>query len=63
MFTNTIPVGKSELDPEVRAKLDAFREKVKQKMVKQYSKPAELGGVVSRGLIKLQRDFPRSGWV
>lgn len=60
---NAIPAGKSELEPDARKKLDAFREKVKQKMVKEYSTPAELGGVVSRGLIKLQRDFPRPGWV
>ncbi|WP_294179798.1 DUF4062 domain-containing protein [uncultured Schumannella sp.] len=58
-----IPAGRTELDPEARKKLDAFRTKVKQKIVKQYTTPAELGGVVSRGLIKLQRDFPRPGWV
>lgn len=58
-----IPSGKTELAEEARAKLDAFREKVKRKMVKQYMTPAELGGVVSRGLIKLQRDQPRQGWV
>lgn len=58
-----IPAGRTELDPEARKKLDAFRTKVKQKIVKEYTTPAELGGVVSRGLIKLQRDFPRPGWV
>lgn len=60
---NDIPAGRTELVPEARTKLDAFREKVKQKIVKEYTTPAELGGVVSRGLIKLQRDFPRPGWV
>lgn len=58
-----IPAGKTELSPEARQKLDSFREKVKKKVVKQYSTPAELGGVVSRGLIRLQKEFPRPGWV
>jgi hypothetical protein len=58
-----IPAGKSEMDPTARAKLDAFLAKVKQKIVRPYSTPAELGGVVSRGLIKLQRDSPRPGWI
>ena len=60
---NAIPAGKSELDPDARARLDAFRAKVKQKIVREYGSPSELGGVVSRGLHKLQRDFPRPGWV
>jgi hypothetical protein len=58
-----IPAGKSELDSAARTRLDAFRDKVRQRIIKEYSTPAELGGVVSRGLIKLQRDYPRSGWV
>lgn len=58
-----IPSGKSELDPDARAKLDAFRTKVQKKLIRTYSTPAELGGVVSRGLHKLQKDFPRQGWV
>lgn len=58
-----IPAGRTELDPAARGKLDMFREKVKRKIVKEYTTPAELGGVVSRGLIRLQRDFPRPGWV
>jgi hypothetical protein len=58
-----IPAGKSEMDPAARAKLDEFLVKVKRRIVRQYSTPAELGGVVSRGLIKLQRDFPQPGWV
>lgn len=58
-----IPAGKTELSPEARLKLDSFREKVKKKVVKLYSTPAELGGVVSRGLIRLQKEFPRPGWV
>jgi hypothetical protein len=58
-----IPKGKSELDSETSKKLNAFREKVKRKIVREYSTPSELGGVVSRGLHKLQKDSPRPGWV
>lgn len=60
---NAISAGDTEFDPEARKKLDAFRAKVKQKMVREYSTSAELGGAVSRGLHKLQREFPRPGWV
>ena len=60
---DAIPAGKSELDADARVKLDLFRATVQQKLVKTYSTPAELGGVVSRGLHKLQKDFPRPGWV
>lgn len=59
----TIPAGLTELDAGAREKLDAFRGKVRKKIVKDYSTAAELGGVVSRGLIKLQRESPRQGWV
>jgi hypothetical protein len=60
---DAIAAGKTELDPGARKKLDAFREKVKQKIVRHYATSAELGGAVSRGLHKLQREFPRPGWV
>lgn len=59
----SIPKGKSEMNAETSLKLSAFREKVMRKIVRMYATPAELGGVVSRGLIRLQRDAPRSGWV
>jgi hypothetical protein len=60
---DSIVKGKSEMDPEASRKLDAFREKVQQKITRDYSTPSELGGVVSRGLHKLQKDAPRPGWV
>lgn len=58
-----IPAGKTEMDKAARDKLEAFRTKVMEKMVRQYSTPTELGSVVSRGLMKLIRDNPRDGWV
>lgn len=48
---------------EGREKLEAFRELVKKKPVSFWTNPSELGSVVSRSLIKLQKDFPSVGWV
>jgi hypothetical protein len=60
---DAIPFGKSDLEAGVRQKLEAFRAKVKQKMVKTYVTPAELGSVVSRALSLAMRNVPREGWV
>lgn len=58
-----IPVGKSDIEADARAKLDAFRAKVMTRMVKQYETPAELGSAVSRGLNRMIKRNPRPGWV
>ena len=58
-----IPIGKSDIEPPVREKLDAFRAKVMSRMVKQYSSPDELASVVTRGLVRAMRQYPRPGWV
>jgi hypothetical protein len=58
-----IPKGKSELDSAVQKKLEAFREKVGQKMCKTWTTPSELGSVVSRSLVKLIKTNPGEGWV
>lgn len=58
-----IPAKMTELDPDAREKLDAFREKVKTRMVKEYRTPDELASVVSRGLIKAMKQHDRPGWV
>ncbi|MDR1152077.1 MAG: DUF4062 domain-containing protein [Bifidobacteriaceae bacterium] len=60
---DTIPLGKSEKEPEAVAKLREFRAKVMTRMVKQYDSAAHLGAVVSRGLFNLIKDSPRPGWV
>lgn len=59
----SIPAGRSEMDPEARAKLDEFRSKVMQRMVKQFTSPDELASVVSRGLVRSMKKQPRPGWV
>lgn len=60
---DVIPVGKSELNPEARNKLDAFRDKVEQRMCKYWLTAEELGAVVSRSLVKLLRSHPAEGWI
>lgn len=58
-----IPLGKSEADAELREKLTAFRDKVMSRVIKKYTTPTDLGSVVSRGLTRLIKKHPRSGWV
>lgn len=56
-----IPSGKTE--PQAQAELDSFLRKVKSRLVKAYSSPAELGSVVSRAMIRQIRQRPGEGWV
>ena len=58
-----ISKGKSDMNPEAADKLELFRAKVKSRMVKAYSSPAELGSVVSRGLMRGIKQDPQEGWV
>lgn len=58
-----IPSGKSEESKELREKLERFKTRVQQKTCKYWETPAELGSVVSRSLVKLIKDKPRTGWV
>ena len=45
----SIPADKTELDPDSRARLDAFREKVGKRMVKHWTNPDDLAGAVALG--------------
>lgn len=58
-----LPRGKSDTDPELWARLLKFREKVQSRMVKFYSDPLSLGGVVSRSMVAQMKRHPRPGWV
>ena len=58
-----IPAGRSEIGAEAVEKLVAFREKVRERVVRTWSTPHELGSVVSRSLIRLMREQPGEGWV
>lgn len=59
-----IPAGKSELDPELREKLQEFREKVAEnRLVRFWDKAEELPGLVALSLSKTIKMFPATGWV
>jgi len=60
---DTIPLGKSEKDPEIIKKLFNFKDLAQKKMCRYWDTPAELGSQVSRSLVKLIKDKPRDGWV
>lgn len=53
----------TELTADGQQKLEAFRGLVSKKMCKFWSTPAELGSVVSRSVINLQRKHPAVGWI
>ncbi len=58
-----LPAKKVESDPEKRRKLDEFKKLVEKKVRKTWSSPAELGSVVSRGMVNLIKQHPAEGWV
>lgn len=58
-----IPAKFTEKDPDLQASLDAFRDKVAQRMCKMWKSPDELGSAVSRSLVKLMKSNPAEGWV
>lgn len=59
-----IPLGKSEIDPELRARLQAFRESVAEnRLVKFWSTASELPGLVALSLAKTIKTHPAIGWV
>lgn len=60
---SNISVSKSEDKPELRKKLNEFREIAQKKLCKYWINPIELGSQVSRSLVKLIRDKPRPGWI
>jgi hypothetical protein len=59
-----LPVGKSEGDPEIRARLQAFRERVSQnRIVKFWETPGDLRGHVALSMQHAMTTFPAVGWV
>lgn len=59
-----IPVGKSDIDPELRKRLEAFREKVaKNRLVRFWKSPEELPGLVALSLSKTMKTYPAVGWI
>lgn len=59
-----ITVGKSDIEPELREKLQLFREKVSgNRLVKFWNKAEELPGLVALSMSKTIKMFPALGWV
>lgn len=54
---------RSEETNDGRDKLQAFRELVQQRVCKYWESPGDLGGQVSRSLIKMIKSYPAVGWV
>lgn len=59
----SIPADKTDLNDESRQKLEAFRDKVAERMVKYWHNPSELGGQVAKSLIQIRKTHPAEGWV
>ena len=59
----SIPNEHTEETDDGKAKLEAFRSLVQQKMCKNWSTPHELGSVVARSLNQLRKKHPGVGWV
>ncbi len=59
-----IPAKNSELNPELRGKLDSFRRRVSEgRLVKFWSRADELPGLVALSLSKTIKTYPATGWV
>jgi hypothetical protein len=58
-----IPAGRSEMSPESRKSLEAFRQKVQHHHCKYWLKAEELKAQVVVGLVHTMRVIPRVGWV
>lgn len=60
---DSLPKKRTEAKEEGQLLLSDFRSRLQERMCKYWSSPQELGSVVSRSLIMLQRKHPGIGWV
>lgn len=60
---DSLPKKHTEQSEEGQSKFQEFRKLAQQKMCKYWTTPSELGSVVSRSLIMLQKKHPGVGWV
>jgi hypothetical protein len=58
-----IAADKTELDPDARNKLEAFREKAGKRMAKFWTTADGLAGSVALSLIQTRKTHPAEGWV
>lgn len=59
----SIPSKLSDKDPEVAKKLDAFRQKVRARLCKDWNGADHLASVVSRSITQLKKTHPAVGWI
>ena len=61
---DSIPVSKTDSDPDKKAKLDAFINKLKTgRLVKFWDNEEQLPGLVALSLTKTIKQYPATGWV
>jgi hypothetical protein len=60
---SSLPLKLTEKSSEGQKKLESFRTLAQNKMCKNWENAKELGSVVSRSLVSLQRKHPGIGWV
>lgn len=58
-----IPGEKLDLNAGHRKKLDAFRAKIEQKMVKYWHEPRDLPGQVALAIMQIRKTHPAEGWI
>lgn len=58
-----LPSDQTELDPELRAKLQAFRDKLETRMVVYWQNGQDLAGQVALSLMNTRKSHPAVGWV
>jgi hypothetical protein len=59
----SLPVSRVDSDPHLQEKLRSFRGLAQQKMCRFWTSPSELGGLVSRSMVRLIKHSPAVGWV
>jgi hypothetical protein len=59
----SIPSDRCESESGMREKLEAFRDKMRQKVTKDWNGARDLGAVASRGIVQLMRQEPGVGWI
>jgi len=60
---DSLSVARSELNETAREALNNFRALVAKKQCRTWATPEELGGLVSRSVIRMRKSHPRPGWV
>jgi hypothetical protein len=60
---SAIPAGKSDIDPELRKRLETFRELCAKKMSKSWEAVSDLRASVTTSLVSAMRKYQRVGWI